>query len=55
MKLNAPSMVMFVVSLILAVLAVVALFVVIPYVTLYAFWFAVVAYVVLAVGCLMRM
>jgi hypothetical protein len=45
----------FVISLILAALAVVGIFVVIPFVTVYAFWLAVLAWVVLAVGCLMKM
>lgn len=48
-------MLVFVISLILAVLAVVGIFVLIPYVTMYAFWIAIVAYVVLALGCLMKM
>lgn len=54
MNLHAPSMLVFVISLILAVLAVVGIFVLIPYVTIYAFWIAIGAYVVLALGCLMK-
>jgi len=55
MDLHKPTMLVFVISLILVVLAVVSIFVVIPYVTAYAFWFAVAAWVVLAGGCLMKM
>lgn len=53
-KLNAPSQVIFLVSLILAIVAVIGVFVVIPFVTLYAFWIAIVAYVVLALGCVLK-
>lgn len=55
MKLNAPTMPVFVVSLILAVLAVLSVFTPIPYVSMYAFWVAIAGYVVLAVGTLMKM
>jgi len=40
----------FILSLVLAVLAVVGVFVEIPFVSMYAFWIAVLAYVVLALG-----
>ncbi|MBI4274292.1 MAG: hypothetical protein HY659_06305 [Rhizobiales bacterium] len=53
-KLNAPSQVIFLISLILAIVAVIGVFVVIPFVTLYAFWIAIVAYVVLALGCVLK-
>ncbi len=55
MKLHAPSTLVFVISLILVALAVIGVFVLIPYVTVYAFWFAVASWVVLAGGCLMKM
>ena len=55
MNINAPSQLIFVISLILAALAVVAHFVVIPYATEYQFWLAIVGYVVLAAGCLVKM
>ena len=54
MNLSAPSQVIFLISLVLAILAVVGALVVIPYVTAYAFWIAIIAYVVLAAGCLMK-
>jgi len=53
MRLSAPTQVVFIISLILAVLALIGFFVVIPFVTAYAFWLAIIAYVVLAAGCLM--
>jgi hypothetical protein len=50
MTLHAPAMWVFVLSLVLIVLAVVCIFVEIPYLSMYAFWVAVLAYVVLALG-----
>ena len=50
MKLHAPVLWLFVVSLIIAVIAVVGAFTPIPFFTAYGFWVAVIAYVVLAVG-----
>ena len=55
MDLHKPTTLVFVISLILVALAVVSVFVLIPYVSLYALWFAVAAWVVLAGGCLMKM
>jgi len=40
----------FILSLVLVVLAVVGVFMEIPYLSMYAFWVAVLAYVVLALG-----
>jgi len=53
-NLSAPSTVVFIVSLILAALAVIGKFVPIPFITDHGFWVAIVAYVVLAVGNLFR-
>lgn len=50
MELNAPAMWIFVVSLIIAVVAVIGVFTPIPYITQYGFWVASLAYVVLALG-----
>jgi hypothetical protein len=50
LNLHAPSMPIFLVSLVLAVLALLGYFVSIPYVTLYGFLLAIIAYVVLALG-----
>lgn len=54
MTLSAPTQVIFIISLVLAVLAVIGFFITIPFVTAYAFWIAIVAYIVLAAGCLMK-
>ena len=53
-RLNAPTQMVFLISLALAVLAILALFVTIPIVSAYAFWVAIIAYVVLAAGCMMK-
>jgi hypothetical protein len=50
MKLHAPALWLFVVSLVIAVIAVLGVFIPIPTVTMYGFWVAILAYVVLAVG-----
>jgi hypothetical protein len=52
-RLNAPSQIVFLISLVLAVLGVLAMFVTIPFVSSYAFWFVTVGYVLLALGCIM--
>jgi hypothetical protein len=54
MNLHAPSVLIFVVSLVFAVLALIGHVVLIPFVTLYGFWVAIIAYVILAVGVMMR-
>jgi hypothetical protein len=53
-RLNAPTQIVFLISLALAILAVLGLFVTIPFVSIYAFWVAIIAYVVLAAGCVMK-
>jgi hypothetical protein len=53
-KLHAPTMLIFLISLVLAVLALIGYFVVIPYITMYGFWIAIIAYVVLAYGNVME-
>ena len=50
MTLHAPAMWVFILSLVLVALAVVGVFVEIPFVSMYAFWIAVLAYAVLALG-----
>jgi hypothetical protein len=52
--LSAPSQVVFIISLILAIIALIGFFVAIPVITQYAFWIAIIAYVVLAAGCVMK-
>ncbi|MHB1104308.1 MAG: hypothetical protein ACYC0C_16345 [Devosia sp.] len=54
MTLNAPSQTVFIIAVIIAIIAVVGYFVVIPFVTTYAFWILVLAFVVLAGGVLMK-
>ena len=54
MDLSAPTTPVFIISLILAVLAIIGQFVAIPFITEYGFWVAIIAYVVLAVGNLFR-
>ena len=53
-RLNAPTQLVFLISLVLAVLGVLAIFISIPIVSAYAFWFVVAGYVVLALGCIMK-
>ena len=50
MNLSAPTMPIFLISLILAILAVLGAFMPIPLISGNAFWVAVIAYVVLLVG-----
>ncbi|MGV3634398.1 MAG: hypothetical protein ACO1NY_08610 [Pseudorhodoplanes sp.] len=53
-NLSAPSQVIFLLSLALAIIAILGALVIIPVVTKYAFWIAIIAYVVLALGVLMK-
>ena len=50
MDLSPPTTVVFVVSVILALLALVGHFVSIPFFSEHGFWMAIIAYIVLAVG-----
>ncbi|WP_454918620.1 hypothetical protein [Xanthobacter sediminis] len=52
--LHAPSVPVFVISLVLAALALLGHIVLIPYFTLYGFWFALIAYAVLAIGSALK-
>jgi hypothetical protein len=54
MNLTPPSTAVFVVSVILAALALIGKFVPIPFITENGFWVAIVAYIVLVVGNLFR-
>jgi len=54
MNLSPPTTAVFVISLILAVLAVIGTFVAIPAISANAFWVAIIAYVILAIGNLFR-
>jgi len=50
MNLSPPTTAVFVISLILAVLAIIGTFVTIPLISANAFWVAIIAYIILAVG-----
>jgi hypothetical protein len=54
MNLSPPTTAVFVISLILAVLAVIGNFVAIPLITEHGFWVAIIAYFVLAIGNVFR-
>ena len=54
MRFNAPTQVTFIISLVLAALAVLSLFVAIQGVTANAFWILLIAYIVLVIGCVYR-
>ena len=53
-RLSAPKQGTFLVSLVIAIFALIAFLVRIPDVSPNAFWIAIVAYVVLAVGCALK-
>ena len=54
-RLNAPTKIVFLISLVIAVLAIIAEYARIPNVTReIAFWAGIVAYVVLALACVMK-
>ena len=55
MNLTAPTKAVFWISVVLAILALLGTLVsTIPFISLYAFWIAIAAYIVLAAGCLMK-
>ena len=54
MNLHAPSVPIFVISLVLAALALIGHFALIPFITLYGFWVAIIAYLILAAGIVMK-
>jgi len=54
MKLNAPSQTIFIIAVVIAIVAVLGLFVAIPFVSLYAFWLMTLAFVILAGACVLR-
>ena len=54
MNLSPPTVAVFVISLILAVLAVIGQFATIPLISQHDFWVAIIAYVIIAVGNVFR-
>jgi hypothetical protein len=54
MNLYTPSMACFAVSLVFAALALVGHVILLPFITLYGFWVALIAYAILAAGVVMK-
>jgi hypothetical protein len=54
MKTNAPKFMVWVVGVGIGVLGILGYFVAIPFVTLHAFWFVVVGFVILALGSVIK-
>ena len=54
MTLSAPTTMVFVVSIVLALLAVIGTFTPLPFITENAFWVAIAGYVILALGHILR-
>ena len=54
MNLSPPTTAVFIISVVLAVLAIIGTFVAIPVINANAFWVAIIAYIILAVGNLFR-
>ena len=54
MRLNAPTFIVFVISLVLAVLALLSALVPIPIVSAYPFWILLIAYLVLVAGNMLK-
>ena len=54
MEMHTPSRWTFLLSLVLVLLAVVAYFVDIPYISKYHLWIAVIGYTVLVFGCMVK-
>lgn len=54
MNLSAPTQPIFIIAVILAILAVVSTLTVIPFISMNAFWVAIVAFIVLAAGNMMK-
>jgi len=54
MNVSPPTTAVFIISVVLAVLAIIGTFVAIPVISANAFWVAMIAYIILAVGNLFR-
>jgi hypothetical protein len=54
MNLSAPSQAVFWIAVVIVIIAIIGTFVAIPVISPYAFWIAVLGFIVLAGGCLMR-
>jgi hypothetical protein len=53
-KLSAPTVPVFLISVVLALLALLGHFSSVPYVTMYQFWLAIAAYVLLFLGAVLK-
>ena len=54
MRLNAPKKIVWLISLILAILSVLSLFIAIPFVSLYSFWIMAVAWLLMFLGTVLK-
>jgi len=54
MNLSAPTVPVFWISVVLAVLAVIGYLAVIPFATIYSFWLAILAFIILVAGCVTK-
>ncbi|CCV07508.1 conserved exported hypothetical protein [Mesorhizobium metallidurans STM 2683] len=54
MNLSAPTQIVFIISLIIAIIGLLAAFGILAFIPIPAVWIALIAYIVLAGGCLVR-
>jgi len=54
MKLSAPKQEVWIIAVILGILGIIGKFITIPFLTVYAFWFVVVGFVLLALGAFLK-
>lgn len=54
MTLNAPTQTMFIVAVVIAVIALLGAIIAIPFVSTYAFWILIIAFIVLSAGVVMK-
>jgi len=54
MRLNAPKKMVWMISIILAVVGIIGFFITIPFVTAYAFWFVAVGWLLLFLGTALK-
>lgn len=54
MNLNAPSQTLFIVAVVIAVIALLGAIIAIPFVSQYAFWILLIAFIILVAGVMMK-
>jgi hypothetical protein len=54
MTLNAPTQMLFIIAVVVAIVAVLGYFISIPVISTYAFWIMTVAFIVLAAACMFK-